>query len=193
MAPPGSNQLFAAKIAFLGQHGAHQSGHSRSSLLRHLLGTYELLHAWGGRAALCNAGLFHSVYGTETYPHASVPLSLRDEVRALIGEEAEQLSYLFGAMVRDSLYENLGRSEGFSVCCWRTRESLPLSSAQLLDLYHLAVANWLEQHLRVPIERRYARRQEFSALRRHLDARACAALEVAYGFGDAAARQPSGG
>jgi hypothetical protein len=37
--------------------------HSDRGLLDHLFGTRQLLVEWEARAALCDAGLFHSVYG----------------------------------------------------------------------------------------------------------------------------------
>ena len=55
----------------------------------HLLGTRRLLVEWEARPALCDAGLFHSVYSTEYYELKAIPLSMRDEVRQLIGDEAE--------------------------------------------------------------------------------------------------------
>jgi (p)ppGpp synthase/HD superfamily hydrolase len=63
--------------------------HSEVGLFDHLLGTRQLLVEWKARPALCDAGLFHSVYSTEHYELKAIPLSMRDEVRQLIGDEAE--------------------------------------------------------------------------------------------------------
>jgi hypothetical protein len=52
---------------------------------------------------ICDAGLFHSVYSTERYELKAIPLSMRDEVRQLIGDEAESLVGLFCMMRRKTL------------------------------------------------------------------------------------------
>jgi hypothetical protein len=174
--------LFDAKIAFLEEHSAHTSAHSSSSLLRHLLGTYEILHGWGMRPALCNAGLFHSIYGTETYRHTSIPPSLRARLRDLIGDEAEALVHIFCRMMRGSLFENLARPSGFSIRCRLSGEAVPLDVPQLVDLYHLSAANWLEQRPRFPPELQAERCAEYRALRRFVCERAQAAIDEAYGF-----------
>ena len=43
------------------------------------------------RAMVEAMGLFHSVYSTEYYELKAIPLSMRDEVRQMIGDEAESL------------------------------------------------------------------------------------------------------
>jgi hypothetical protein len=80
--------------------------HSDGALLDHLLGTRQLLVDWEARPALCDAGLFHLVYSTEYFELQAIPLTMRDEVQQLIGEEAESLAWLFGMIRRETLYEN---------------------------------------------------------------------------------------
>ena len=41
---------------------------SHVPFLAHLVGTARVLRSWGSRPALCDAGLFHSAYGTEYFP-----------------------------------------------------------------------------------------------------------------------------
>jgi hypothetical protein len=53
------------RIQFREAAGIGRMKHSERGLLQHLLGTHALLGDWGARTALCDAGLFHSVYGTE--------------------------------------------------------------------------------------------------------------------------------
>lgn len=69
------------RLMFLRHHGADAMGHSHQTLLAHLCGTYALLHAWGQPAHVCDAGLFHSVYGTEVYRQVALPTTLRPEVK----------------------------------------------------------------------------------------------------------------
>ncbi len=118
--------------------------HSGQGLLDHLLGTRRLLVEWGARPALCDAGLFHSVYGTEHYQPRTIPLSMRTQVQEMIGTEAEALAWLFCVMRRASLFENLNRPGDLRVQDRLTGEWLPLSREQFCDLVNLSFANTLE-------------------------------------------------
>src|SRR6266550_7337642 len=66
------------RVRFL--RAARTDGMARTE--RGLLGTRQLLMDWGARAAFCDAGLFHSVYGTEHYP----PVSLWRRWKALFDD-----------------------------------------------------------------------------------------------------------
>jgi hypothetical protein len=66
---------------------------SHVPFLSHLIGTRRVLGSWGAREALCDAGLFHSVYGTEYFQPDSTPE--RDAVVAVIGAEAERVAWLW--------------------------------------------------------------------------------------------------
>jgi hypothetical protein len=149
---PGST--LRQKLDFLAGAGAAQLGHSDHDLLSHLRSTLELLERWGARPAVQDAGLFHSVYGTETFCSAIVDFGSRARVRELIGPEAEQLAYLFGAMTSSSLRQNLGRTGAFAIFDQRADTWLALRPQQLRDLCDITVANWREQLHRVPRELR---------------------------------------
>src|SRR4051812_17460516 len=101
-----------------------EMAHSERRLLDHLLGTRQLLVDWGERAAVCDAGLFHSVYGTEHYLPSVIPLERRADVRGLIGDEAERLAWLFSTMNRDSFDANLSRNGSFAVENRLTQEAV---------------------------------------------------------------------
>lgn len=58
-------------------HGAGDVAHSTEDLLAHLQGTEALLVSFGAREQVCTAGLIHSVYGTESFQTAVLPLGLR--------------------------------------------------------------------------------------------------------------------
>ena len=54
------------RLDLLKQLGFGELTHdSHVPFLSHLLGTRRLLVEWGERPAVCDAGLFHSAYGTE--------------------------------------------------------------------------------------------------------------------------------
>ena len=124
--------------------------------MSHLLGTRRLLNEWGERPALCDAGLFHSAYGTEYFPH-STPVS-RDEVSAVIGDEAEQIAWWWCTVRRDT-FSVPGQLDGAATAQDRTTGDLVKLSAQgLADLATLWAADTVEQLARMaPHERDFAR------------------------------------
>ncbi len=61
------------QVTFLRAHSTAVMGHTQGSLLDHLKGVHDLLVQWGGSKPLATAGLFHSVYGTESYKTEAVP------------------------------------------------------------------------------------------------------------------------
>jgi hypothetical protein len=144
----------AAKLAFLEACGAGSRDHSGADLLSHLRGTYDLLVEWGARPAVCEAGLFHSVYGTRAFRGSIVSPEQRQAVRDIIGTEAEDLAYLFGAINMATLYENFDRTDRFAVLNATTGEWVRISEPCLRDLCNLAAANWLEQSDRLSQELR---------------------------------------
>jgi hypothetical protein len=167
------------KIAFLSTHGAGEVAHSNADLLAHLEGVHDLLRSWGARDALCDAGLFHSVYGTDVFPTGTVPHSQRPAVRDLIGEEAERIAYLFGTLTRASLFDAAFDGPPFLLDS-RAGGTVGVTNAQYADLAAVAVANWLEQRPRSPQSSRYSRSRDFDAMRPYLFAAARQALEDAY-------------
>ena len=159
------------RLRFLRKANTEGMPHSDRGLLDHLLGTRQLLVEWEARPALCDAGLFHSVYGTEYYELQAIPLSMRNEVQQLIGDEAESLAWLFCMIRRETLYENPGREGEFRVQHRLTDEWLPLTKIQFQDLLTLTIANTLEPFPRCSrFERRYLRRYLRKYLRRFREA-----------------------
>lgn len=56
------------RLALLRRLGFGELTHdSHVPFLSHLAGTRRLLAEWGERPELCDAGLFHSAYGTEYF------------------------------------------------------------------------------------------------------------------------------
>jgi hypothetical protein len=133
------------RLRFLRKANTETMPHSERGLFDHLLGTRQLLVEWGARPALCDAGLFHSIYSTEFYEPAAVPLTSRNDVRQLIGEESESLVWLFCIMRRETLLDlNLERQRDFTVQNRLSGEQIPLSDTQFGDLVTLTIANSLE-------------------------------------------------
>jgi Domain of unknown function (DUF6817) len=126
------------------QHDSHVP------FLSHLLGTRRLLAAWGERAALCDAGLFHSVYGTEYFEPDRI--ADRDDVVAVIGAEAERIAWFWCAMRRDTLDVAHG-----TVQLRHGDTTPPLTAREIADLATLWAADTVEQVERMaPSERKFA-------------------------------------
>jgi len=127
--------------------GANQLAHINGNLLDHLKGTRELLSKWGNRKELCDAGLYHSIYGTEGFKQRST--ENRDKIINIIGEEAEKIVYYFSTCDRDHLYSQIGEPE----LKHRNRlsgEIKVLDASMVRDLLELTLANELEILMKLP-------------------------------------------
>jgi hypothetical protein len=125
-----------------------------SAFDEHLKGVQSVLRYWGSPSHLTNAGLFHSIYGTEGFQGFSLPLSERAAIQTLIGEKAERLSFWFCMVDRSTLDK--------TVFDWKEpvdpdfvfqmrarpelgRFDLTLNKEEWLDFVELTLADWLEQ------------------------------------------------
>jgi hypothetical protein len=139
------------RIELLRRLGADQVRHnSNEDLLPHLIGTGRLLASWGARAALCDAGMFHSIYGTEYFATETAPASSREEIRAVIGDEAEAVVELWCFGRRTSLAKSLESRAEALIQDRRSGEWRTISRRQFEDLVNLWIADTLEQFDRVP-------------------------------------------
>jgi len=93
---------------FLLSLGTANAPHGKGSLLNHLKGVHDLLRDWDNSDDVCNAGLFHSIYGTKVYRHRS--LNDRSALTRLIGDYAEGLVHEFSTGDRP-LFKNVKSSE----------------------------------------------------------------------------------
>jgi len=110
---------------FLLELGCDKTKHSHRTLLDHLKGVHDLLRDWGNNEDVCNAGLFHSIYGTDTFKHVS--LSDRSALIDRIGAASEELVRIFSEGKRP-FFKNIDSNE--------TR----------LQLMEIEVANLIDQH-----------------------------------------------
>ena len=137
--------------ALLDELGVEDVEHPSGTLLEHLQGTYDLLAGWGCAPHTCLAGLYHSIYGTELFETQTLGLDARDRVKAVAGERAETLAFLYCVIRRSSLYENLDRGGPYTV---ETRDGTAIELdgvEQFADLVTLDFANRLEQLARSPM------------------------------------------
>lgn len=128
---------------FLARCGVHDVRHSGRTLSEHLRGTEQLLRNWGQDEAVCRAGLFHSIYGTNAFVHESATLTQRVSIAALLGVRAEQLVYLFHVLHRPhALIRAIGQGGAASRL---DGQFMAINERQLLDLITIECANLLEQ------------------------------------------------
>jgi hypothetical protein len=139
--PSASRERALARLLAFGADGfAHHVG----SLAEHLQRTERILRAWGGREALCLAGLYHSVYGSEGITGALVPLDARGAVVRIIGAEAEALVYRFGACARDVFHPRIGTVDELRFADRFTGDEYAIGRQALADFCEMTIANELD-------------------------------------------------
>ena len=130
----------------------HPVAHTgNTDFVSHLRGVREVLRGWGEPAAVCDAGLLHSVYGTEGFQGFKLPFAQRAEVRARAGERCEKLAWVFCVLDRATM--DLLVAEGATCeagCTVRARPELGgfevgLTGDEWRGLVALHLADWLEQ------------------------------------------------
>jgi hypothetical protein len=119
--------------------------HSAGDLLTHFRGTHDLLRTWGSPESVCLAGLLHGVYGTWHVSHRTLTFAERDTLRALIGEEAEALVYIFAVTERPAAFiESLDRHP-IRLRDHHAGTEMTLSRETLDQLLEIEAANIIEQ------------------------------------------------
>ena len=139
MFSPSKNQV----RQFLSSLSAADVKHIDGTLLPHLEGTCDLLESWGNRPAVSIAGLCHALYGTEGFALDLVSPEIRSNLQDLIGEEAEELVYLFGSCDRGYLYSRIINGRSLEFRNRFTGAVTTLESRQICDLLEVTVANEL--------------------------------------------------
>lgn len=131
---------------FLRSVGADGIEHTGKTYLAHVTKVYHDLKEWGCDEPVCLSGIFHSIYGTEMFKGFTLPLERRVEIRALIGDRAEQLAYWNCAMWRLSFDRALERgTPPFTVVDRFTGGEFYPTPAEFDDLCRLHLCDWLEQ------------------------------------------------
>jgi hypothetical protein len=124
--------------------GADEFPHVAGSLAPHLLRTASLLQQWGNRPALCLAGLYHAVYGTDGIRGSLVALEHRGVIAGIIGSEAESVAYLYGACDRDAFHPRIGTGAPLQFVDRFTLSEYPIQDTALRDFCELTLANELD-------------------------------------------------
>jgi len=130
-----------------------------SSFDSHLRGVQSVLRGWEAPDYLADAGLFHSLYGTEGFQGYKLSLARRPSIRALIGPKAERLVWIFCMVDRFSVdktvmeycsaipsSEQNDLNKSFTSREELGRFNIPLrDNEEWLDFLELSLADWLEQ------------------------------------------------
>jgi hypothetical protein len=116
---------------FLIEAGTIDQAHSGRTLHEHLVGTWTLLTDWHCSVDICNAGLFHSIYGTATFKPKTVSIDDRDVIQEMIGDRAENLVHLF-CTTDSPRYINFLK--------------MKLQQSDLCDLMTIEYANMIDQN-----------------------------------------------
>jgi hypothetical protein len=126
--------------------GANDVKHSNKGYLAHAIGVFNDLKEWGWDEELAKTGLFHSIYGTELFQGFTLPLEHRDEIRELIGERAEFLSWLNCAIDRAFFDQQVLLESGpYQVKDRFTGDVIEVSDDDFNALCFLHLCDWLEQ------------------------------------------------
>ena len=95
--------------------------HRNKTFYQHLLNVHDYLKSHNAPQEVCDAGLFHSIYGTELYDFHDSRVT-RPLILSLIGEYAEELVHIF-CTTKDRFKAIVGNEMGLStrqardLCC----------------------------------------------------------------------------
>lgn len=93
--------------AWLRDRGAETIQHPGGTLYTHLCRVHDLLAELGCGVETQLAGLAHAAYGTDGFDVALLDRTHRVTLRALLGDDAEALVYLYGACDRARTWPTL--------------------------------------------------------------------------------------
>ncbi|BBH67560.1 hypothetical protein ACTI_42450 [Actinoplanes sp. OR16] len=96
--------------AWLRGRGTDTVRHPGGTLYQHLCRVSERLAGLGHDQEVQDAGLTHAAYGTDGFDLALFFWQERDELRGLVGTEAEELVYLYGSCDRDRSWSRLAET-----------------------------------------------------------------------------------
>jgi (p)ppGpp synthase/HD superfamily hydrolase len=141
--------------------GAQATQHSGRSFLEHLKGVFYLLDEWGNPLDICLAGLFHSIYGTANYKTQTVSYENRKYIQDLIGENAENLAFLFCVCDVKDFVEQCHTSVPSRVRNTLSNEKIPISEEKARAILEIHIANLLDQ---LPFVSHYLDKDKLSVL-----------------------------
>lgn len=161
--------------------GVDQVAHTHGNFLAHLKGVSEYLKKFERPHPVLVAGLFHSIYGTESFQRFALSLDQRDEVKRMIGEEAEALVYAYCNMSYESFDKSVFEDEPL-LEDRNTKKPIPVTREQFMDIQWMMMADALEVDARLPDSEKWHERVQFwKIVAEHLGGNARRELEEVYG------------
>ena len=144
---PLPDPKYREMVQFLTDLGTESIGHSGDKkYLAHLVSVFNDVRSWGGSQYLARSGMFHSIYGTQLFQGFTLPVERRDELKALIGEDAEWIAFLNCFVHREPFDQAIiDGSTDYVVHNRETGESYQLTEQNWKDLIFLHLCDWLEQ------------------------------------------------
>ena len=138
------------KLRYLNGEGAFGVKHTGNGAFdAHLVGVRRVMQAWcPEKSHLHDAGLFHSIYGSEGFQGFCLPFEKRDELREMIGEKAERLAYIFCVVDRLTVDNDLDSASGRHAFTARPELGgfpIPVDDETWFDFVALTLGDWLEQ------------------------------------------------
>jgi len=124
--------------------GTREIKHSGRNLLSHLLGTYDYLKSINAPTYICNAGAFHSIFGTNIFQHKTLSIYEKNSVMNIIGEESTRLVELFCSLKRPNTLEIALKERNF-ILTTNDDNKLEVDKQTLFDLCSIECANLLDQ------------------------------------------------
>ncbi|MBA62262.1 MAG: hypothetical protein CMJ76_07835 [Planctomycetaceae bacterium] len=142
-----SDPKYKEMVKFLSNLGTGSIGHSgNKKYLAHLVSVFNDVHSWGGAQYLARSGMFHSIYGTQLFQGFTLPIESRDELKELIGEDAEWIAFLNCFVHREPFDQAvIDGSTDYIVHNRETGEQYQLTEQNWKDLIFLHLCDWLEQ------------------------------------------------
>jgi hypothetical protein len=123
-----------------------QFSHLHGSARDHLIRVHNFLAQWGNPSAVCVAGLFHNIYGTEMFKPKAADLSRRPEIAKVIGGEAEELAFLFCVSRRIGFFDD--QADPARPLLWDevNKQKIVTTPERIAALIEIEIANGMEQY-----------------------------------------------
>lgn len=131
-------------LAVLDELKVDQIEHRHGSARAHLVRVHDFLLEWGNPPAVCLAGLFHNMYGTEMFKPQAAELSRRAEFAQRIGSEAEELAFMFCVSRRIGFFDD--HPDPARPVLWDevNKRRIVTTAARLAALIEIEIANSME-------------------------------------------------
>lgn len=134
-------------IELLKTSGFDEISHSNTKMYDHLVNTYKILKKWELQDYICIAGLYHSIYGTQSLKESnSISDSYRDKFKLILGNDSEKLIWLYTIIDKETFYNLILKDKKVPnfIINRDTLKRISIDEKDKFGLVHLFISNWLE-------------------------------------------------